>query len=85
MNRFYYTNVCVFQIIVFFICIKINSAAEQKSKITVWPPRELEFFDEDNDNIRGVGGRDYPIYGVIPKTSFTCDGQLPGLFDFEFN
>jgi hypothetical protein len=27
-------------------------------------------------SVPGVPGQDYPIYGEVPETSFTCDGQV---------
>merc|ERR1711881_537297 len=29
-------------------------------------------------NIPGVPGEDYPIYGEVPESGFTCDGQVDG-------
>ena len=85
MKRFDCNNVCVSQILLVFIGITIESAIGQQSKITIWPPKAPQFFDEDNDNIRGTGGIDYPIHAVIPKTSFSCNGQLPGLVNYNSN
>ena len=31
-----------------------------------------------SSNIPGVPGEDYPIYGEVPESGFTCDGQVDG-------
>ena len=28
--------------------------------------------------VPGIPGTDYPIYGSVPETAFTCDGQVEG-------
>ena len=82
MNLFSCANFSVIQIIVILISISIdNTVGQQFKTVQTWPPKE-DFTDSDNDNIRGTGGKDYPIYNSIPKTSFTCSGQIPGLHSF---
>lgn len=49
-------------------------------KSVQWPPKppKMVFDDKDKDNIQGMGGKDYPLFASIPRTSFSCNGRLPG-------
>ena len=38
----------------------------------------FQFYSNLQSNLRGLPGIDYPIYGEIPLTKFSCDGRFDG-------
>ncbi|XP_045590043.2 uncharacterized protein [Procambarus clarkii] len=44
---------------------------------------EEEEYDDNVNTIPGEPGKDYPVHAVIPASSFSCRGKLPGFYADE--
>ncbi len=69
-----------FTICLIYLNLHKSESAGDKSVIE-WPKATIITHDDgDGDGIKGIAGKDYPAYWKIPKTSFTCNGQLDGYY-----
>lgn len=62
-------------------CVALSRAGVVS--VVQYPPQPspgAKMWDEDGDGIIGVAGKDYPNYEKVPKTSFECEGLLPGFY-----
>ncbi|XP_050738060.1 uncharacterized protein LOC127009238 [Eriocheir sinensis] len=60
---------------------KADQYRPQPPKYQKYPDDEVdEDYEEHGNTIPGEPGKDYPIFAIVPSTSFSCSEKLPGFY-----